>query len=81
LQNIFIPAPDKPKNDWRAVVLYPNQSVDTGDIKHYRELFTSQRVRCVYLNELSEAADDSIGIGTVKLVIYQKQEQLNTQET
>lgn len=60
---------NKPKNDWRAVVLYPNQSLDTGDIKHYREFFTTQRVKCVYLNELSEASEGSIGIGTVKLVI------------
>lgn len=60
---------NKPKNDWRAVVLYPNQSVDTGDIQHYCEFFTSQRVSRVYLNELNEAADHSIGIGTVKLVI------------
>lgn len=60
---------NKPQNDWRAVVLYPNQSVDTGDIKHYHEFFASQRVSQVYLNELSEAAEYSIGIGTLNLVI------------
>lgn len=59
----------KPQNDWCAVVLYPNQSVDTGDIRHYREFFASQRVRRVYLNELGEASERSIGIGTVSLVI------------
>jgi len=51
------------------VVLYPTQSIDTADIKHYSEFFTSQRVRRVYLNELGEAAEQSVGIGTVKLVI------------
>lgn len=60
---------NKPENDWRAVVLYPNQSTDTGDIKHYREFFTSQRVRRIYLNQLGEIADQSIGVGTIKLVI------------
>lgn len=60
---------NKPLNDWRAVVLYPSQSVDTGDIRHYREFFASQRVSRVYLNELGEAAEQSIGIGSVKLVI------------
>jgi predicted transposase/invertase (TIGR01784 family) len=60
---------NKPENDWRAVVLYPNQSLDTGDIKHYREFFTSQRVRRIYLNQLGEIADQSIGVGTIKLVI------------
>ncbi|MFB2896882.1 Rpn family recombination-promoting nuclease/putative transposase [Aerosakkonemataceae cyanobacterium BLCC-F50] len=60
---------NKPENDWRAVVLYPNQNTDTGDIKHYREFFTSQRVRRIYLNQLGEIAEQSIGVGTIKLVI------------
>lgn len=60
---------NKPQNDWCAVVLYPSRSVDTGDIRHYREFFTSQRVRRVYLNELGEASEQSIGIGTLSLVI------------
>jgi predicted transposase/invertase (TIGR01784 family) len=60
---------NKPQNDWRAVVLYPNQSTDTGDIKHYCEFFASQRVRRIYLNQLGEIAEQSIGIGTIKLVI------------
>lgn len=59
---------NKPQHDWRAVVLYPSQSVDTADIRHYREFFTSQRVSQVYLDELGEVAEQSIGIGTVKLV-------------
>ena len=60
---------NKPENDWCAVVLYPNQSTDTGDIKHYREFFTSQRVRRIYLNQLGEIAEQSIGVETIKLVI------------
>ena len=60
---------NKPQNDWCAVVIYPSRSVDTGNIRHYREFFTSQRVRRVYLNELGEASEQSIGIGTLSLVI------------
>lgn len=60
---------NKPANDWGAVVVYPTRSVDTGDIKHYREFFASQRVRRIYLDELGEAASLPIGIATVKLVI------------
>ena len=60
---------NKPQNDWCAVVIYPSRSVDTGNIRHYREFFASQRVRRVYLNELGEASEQSIGIGTVSLVI------------
>ncbi len=48
---------------------YPTQSVDTGELKHYRELFASQRVSRIYLDELGGSAEQSIGIGTVKLVL------------
>lgn len=50
------------------MVIYPSQGVDTGDTRHYREFFTSQRVRRVYINELGEAAERSIGIATIRLV-------------
>ena len=60
---------NKPTNDWNAVVLYPTQEIDTGDIKHYREFFASQRVRRVYLDELGSTPEQSIGIATLKLVI------------
>nr|WP_292703812.1 MULTISPECIES: Rpn family recombination-promoting nuclease/putative transposase [unclassified Nostoc] len=51
------------------MVLYPNRNVDTGNIKHYREFFTSGRVRRIYLDELGETASLPIGIATAKLVI------------
>lgn len=60
---------NQPLNDWGAVVLYPNRNVDTGDIKHYREFFTSGRVRRIYLDELGEPASLPLGIATAKLVI------------
>ncbi|ALF53131.1 flagellar assembly protein H [Nostoc piscinale CENA21] len=60
---------NRPPNDWRAVVLYPNRSVDTQDIKHYREFFDSQRVQCIYLDELGDVASLPIGIATIKLVV------------
>ena len=60
---------NKPTEDWRAVVLYPTQEIDTGDIKHYRELFASQRVRRIYLDELGSTPGQSISIAILKLVI------------
>lgn len=68
---------NKPQNDWNAVVLYPNRNVDTGDIKHYREFFDSQRVRRIYLDELGDNATLPIGIATVKLVIEDKDIAIN----
>lgn len=60
---------NKPQNDWGSVVIYPSRSVDTGNTRHYQEFFASGRVRRVYLNELGEEAEQSIAIGTLKLVI------------
>ncbi|HEY9600984.1 MAG TPA: Rpn family recombination-promoting nuclease/putative transposase [Allocoleopsis sp.] len=60
---------NKQANDWRAVVIYPTQNVDTGNILHYREFFASQRVRRVYLDELGSTPGQSIGIEILKLVI------------
>jgi len=63
----------KPASDWQAVVIYPSESADTGDIEHYRELFASQRVRRIYLNQLGSTDSPSIGIATVKLVILSEE--------
>jgi len=60
---------NKPKNHWSAVVIYPNRSIDTQDIQHYQEFFTSQRVRVIYLDELEETTSLPIGIATIKLII------------
>ncbi|BAZ32479.1 hypothetical protein NIES4074_49850 [Cylindrospermum sp. NIES-4074] len=60
---------NKPENDWNAVVLYPTRSIDIGNIKHYREFFSSQRIRRIYLDELGEAASLPLGIATIKLVV------------
>ena len=60
---------NKPKNHWSAVVIYPTSSIDTKDIQHYQEFFTSQRVRVIYLDELAETTSLPIGIATIKLII------------
>jgi predicted transposase/invertase (TIGR01784 family) len=60
---------NEPVNDWAAVILCPNRNVDTGNIKHYREFFISQRVRRIYLDELTDATSLPIGLATVKLIV------------
>lgn len=60
---------NKPANDWRSVVLYPSQNVDIADRQHYREFFASERVKCIYLNQLDANADQPLGLGIIKLAI------------
>ena len=56
-------------NNWRGVIIYPSQSIDTGETERYIELLNSGRVRRIYLNELDSTTEQSIGIETIKLVI------------
>ncbi|RUR86251.1 hypothetical protein DSM107007_21130 [Nostoc sp. PCC 7120 = FACHB-418] len=51
------------------MILYPSRSIDTGDIKHYREFFISERVRRIYLDELIDATSLPISLATVKLIV------------
>ncbi|MEH2256507.1 Rpn family recombination-promoting nuclease/putative transposase [Nostoc sp.] len=64
---------NKLKNSWRGVVIYPNRSLDTADIKNYSKFFTSKRVSCIYLNELGETASLPVGIATMKLVVDEEE--------
>ncbi|OUL25245.1 flagellar assembly protein H [Nostoc sp. RF31YmG] len=59
-------------NDWRAVVVYPQRSLDPGVPMQYRDLILSQQVQHIYLDELGEVADLSLGVGVVKLVVSQE---------
>ncbi|MBD1901288.1 Rpn family recombination-promoting nuclease/putative transposase [Coleofasciculus sp. FACHB-712] len=59
-------------NDWRGVVIFRSKSLDPGVKPQYRELLTSPRIRRIYLDELGEAADRSLGVGVVKLVVETK---------
>jgi predicted transposase/invertase (TIGR01784 family) len=59
----------KPNNDWRAVAVFASRSLDPGVPRQYRGLVMSQQVKFVYLDELGETADPSLGLGMVQLVV------------
>jgi predicted transposase/invertase (TIGR01784 family) len=59
----------KPVNPWRVVVIYPSRRIEHEQMLQFQELLTSQRVQRIYLDELPEAADLSLGVKIVKLVI------------
>ncbi|MEW5857203.1 MAG: Rpn family recombination-promoting nuclease/putative transposase [Cyanobacteriota bacterium] len=63
--------------DWCAVVVYPRRSLEPTEIVPYRTLLASEQVQRVYLDELGEAADESLGIGIVQLVVERKARTLN----
>jgi predicted transposase/invertase (TIGR01784 family) len=62
----------QPVNDWRAVVVYARRSLEPDKPVPYRLLLASQQVQRVYLDELGEATDRSVGVGIVQLVVERK---------
>jgi predicted transposase/invertase (TIGR01784 family) len=59
----------KPANsNWYATVIYDRRIHETPPHPRYRVLM-EQHLRCIYLNELSTGAGDSLGIGIAKLFI------------
>jgi predicted transposase/invertase (TIGR01784 family) len=59
----------KPSHPWQIVVIYPNRSVEQEQAPQFGDILTLNRVRRIYLNELEEEAEGSLGIGVVKLVV------------
>jgi predicted transposase/invertase (TIGR01784 family) len=59
----------KPRHPWRVVVIYPTRTVEREQSLHFGKLLTLDGVRRIYLDELGEAAELSLGVGVVKLVI------------
>jgi predicted transposase/invertase (TIGR01784 family) len=59
----------KPSNpDWYAIIIYERRSYEIPSHQRYRMLWENH-VRCFYLDEIGAAADESLGLGILKLVV------------
>jgi predicted transposase/invertase (TIGR01784 family) len=56
-------------DDWRGVLLFPQQSLEPDDSSSHRELLESDRVQRLYLEQLSSTQESSIGISLVQLTV------------
>ncbi|MGB7442550.1 MAG: Rpn family recombination-promoting nuclease/putative transposase [Coleofasciculaceae cyanobacterium] len=63
----------KPPHPWQVVAIYPSRTVEREQTLQFGELLTLNRVRRIYLDELGQAAESSLGVGVVKLVIEPEQ--------
>ncbi|MBW4478821.1 MAG: Rpn family recombination-promoting nuclease/putative transposase [Tolypothrix brevis GSE-NOS-MK-07-07A] len=59
----------KPVSPWQVVVIYPTRSIERQQTSQFSEMLAINRVRRIYLDELGEVAETSLGVGVVKLVI------------
>ncbi|MBD0387252.1 MAG: Rpn family recombination-promoting nuclease/putative transposase [Nostoc sp. C3-bin3] len=51
-----------PTTDWRTVVIFPRRSLEPTQVQPYRVLLESQLVTRLYLNELPEVTEHSLGV-------------------
>ncbi|NMG22927.1 Rpn family recombination-promoting nuclease/putative transposase [Brasilonema bromeliae] len=58
-----------PTKAWRAVVIFPRRSIEPTKVEPYQVLLESQLVTRLYLNELGDRAEQSLGVGIIKLVV------------
>ncbi|MBU7583637.1 MAG: Rpn family recombination-promoting nuclease/putative transposase [Nostoc sp. TH1S01] len=63
-------------NFWRAVVIYPQRSLDPNDQQPYRLLLDSYQVQRIYLNELN-TAENSLQLSVVQLIIASEDTAVN----
>ncbi len=59
----------QPPHAWRIVVIYASRSVERQQTKHFGKMLNLEQVQRIYLDELGEAAGNSLGVGVVKLVV------------
>ncbi|MBG1240100.1 Rpn family recombination-promoting nuclease/putative transposase [Nostoc sp. NZL] len=59
-------------NFWRAVVIYPQRSLDPQDQQPYQLLLNSSQVQRIYLDEL-DSEDNSLQVAIVKLIIEREE--------
>ncbi|NMF61310.1 hypothetical protein DP113_15095 [Brasilonema octagenarum UFV-E1] len=58
-----------PTKAWRAVVIFPRRSIEPTKVEPYQVLLESQLVTRLYLNELGDRAEQSLGVGIIKLIV------------
>jgi predicted transposase/invertase (TIGR01784 family) len=57
-----------PKQDWVAVVIYSNRSVEQKNLRPYRCLIDSDQLVRIYLDELPPAPPDNFDLGALQLI-------------
>ncbi len=60
--------------DWRAVVIFPNCSVEPEQIHLFRPLLDSPQVQRVYLDDFGIHSGESLGIGLMQLILAESDE-------
>ncbi len=60
---------NRPKRTWRAVAVFKQRRIDRPVPIEYQGLLAGQQVQWVYLDELGESADLTVGLEMVQLIV------------
>jgi predicted transposase/invertase (TIGR01784 family) len=55
--------------DWQAVVIYPNRSIEPKKQHLYRANLNSDQVHRIYLDDLNDVPTESLGLGMMQLIL------------
>ncbi|MEO0933614.1 MAG: Rpn family recombination-promoting nuclease/putative transposase, partial [Cyanobacteria bacterium J06641_2] len=55
--------------DWYGVIIFPSRSLEPKNTTIHQPLLESNKVRIIYLDELDNSAEQSIGISLIQLTI------------
>jgi predicted transposase/invertase (TIGR01784 family) len=58
-----------PRQNWQAVVIYPNRSIEQENLRPYRTWLHSDQLTRIYLEELPEPRPEEIGLSIVRLLV------------
>ncbi|WP_354000894.1 DUF2887 domain-containing protein [Gloeocapsopsis sp. IPPAS B-1203] len=63
-------------SDWQAVVIYPSQSIEQGELYPHRSFLNGGQVHRVYLDELGDIRSLPLGIALMVLTTLNKTQAL-----
>ena len=64
----------KPPYPWEIVVIYATRQIEREQAIHFGDLLNLPRVRRIYLDELAEENERSLGVGVIKLVVESEED-------
>lgn len=65
----------QPKEDWKAVVIFPKRSIDNGNTQHYKMLLDSPNVSRIYLEDF-KTATDNLYLQLIQMIISNQNDTL-----